>query len=401
MHYKNLNSNLEANLSYLSLLDEDAKLHIDKFSKYLQKYIKSKNYFISFEEWMDKVLYTPNLGYYDSKNLRIHNYLNDKNYLSDYITAPEIDNIFAQTLSIQIEQILQECKTFNILEIGAGNGSLAYEIIKFFQNKNILVRYFIIDISNSLIKQQKKLLNNFSNQIEWLINPPKDFVGCVIANELLDAMPISIFKSSNNNIMQLGVTLNNEEEFIWAEEKVNIKLSQKIQKRLSPINQYIYEINFRAENWIKNIVKWLRKGVVILIDYGFPRKEYYHPERLNGTLMCHIKHYAHTNPLIAPGEQDITAHIDFTAIAENAISTNLQIMGYTTQSHFLINSGILNILSKTDINDHKLYLKKTNAVKKFLSETDMGELFKVIAIGKDIELDLIGFANGNRKYSLF
>lgn len=389
------------NDKYLSLLTQEEIIHTNKVSNIMKSYIgDSSNNHISFDFWMDKVLYMPELGYYDSSKFRIYTE-SKKNKSSDYITAPELDSIFAHSLSNQIEEILEICGTNSILEFGAGNGSLAHDIMQFFNDRNIKIDYYIIEISNTLINIQKEKLNKFSSQVHWIKEPPINFIGCIVANEFLDAIPVSIFKLfDNKNIKERCITLDKYQNFIWKDIEINSGISNLILNRIPNILGYTSEINFKAEQWISDITNWLEKGVVLLIDYGFPRYEYYHPQRNKGTLMCHVKHYAHDDPLIIPGEQDITAHIDFTSIAESAINTDLNILGYTSQSNFLINSGILDLLSNIDRTDSINYLHKTNAVKKLITETEMGELFKVIAIGKNLKNNLIGFKYGNRLNNL-
>lgn len=163
---------------------------------------------------------------------------------------------------------------------------------------------------------------------------------------------------------------------------------------------YQSEVNFRAEAWVGEMGRWLKRGAALLVDYGFPRAEYYHPQRSEGTLMCHFRHHAHAQPLVLPGLQDITAHVDFTAMADAAQTAELQVLGYTSQARFLMNAGLAQALGDLDPSDTIAYARSVAAVQKLMSEAEMGELFKVLAIGRHLDEDLIGFTQGDRLHRL-
>ncbi|AFZ83281.1 hypothetical protein CKBE_00092 [Candidatus Kinetoplastibacterium blastocrithidii (ex Strigomonas culicis)] len=360
---------------------------------------------IKFEDWMFEALYNPFLGYYTSKNDILFNerdILKNAPINGDFITAPELTPIFAKTISKQIDQTLNYLGSKDIIEFGAGSGILAKNIIQEFMSIGINVNYKIIEISNSLISIQKQTLASFNNQVEWLSSLPNKFKGCVIANELLDAMPVSIFHySENKNIMEKWVGLDQREEFIWINKPADDRLLNAMNKIIPLIGpNYTSEINFQSEAWVRTIPEWLEEGVVFIIDYGFPRYEYYHPQRITGTLMCHLNHMAYSDPFTAPGIQDITSHVDFSLIAESSIENGLNILGYTSLANFLINSGITNIINDLDRSDIKNHIKNIGAVQKLISETEMGELFKVIAIGKNFQEELMGFSNNDRSQKL-
>lgn len=391
--------------SLLKNLHPSSKDHSKLMMDLLKKKIKSTNEnAIKFEEWMAEALYNPFFGYYASKKDILFNRKNifNNSINGDFVTAPELTPVFAKTLSRQIAQILNHLGSKNIIEFGAGSGILAKNILQEFRDLNFRVNYKIIEISNPLISVQKQTLCSFSNQIEWLSNLPDNFEGCVIANELLDAMPVSIFHySENKNVMEKWVGLDQKEDFTWLDKPADNRLLKAMEKIIPLIDSnYTSEINFQSNAWIRTIAEWLKKGVVFIIDYGFPRHEYYHAQRTTGTLMCHLSHIAYSDPFLAPGIQDITSHVDFSSIAEISIENGLYILGYTSLANFLINSGIINVIEDLDKSNIKNHIETLGAVQKLLSEIEMGELFKVIAIGKNFQKDLIGFSDNDRSHKL-
>src|SRR5690606_33877789 len=235
-----------------------------------------------------------------------------------------------------------------------------------------------------------------------------DFKGCVIANEVLDAMPITLFRWNDaGHVMELGVRLENPDAvqtesaeapvFIAAERPADEALQHLVARRVPPLPGYRSEINIQAEAWMRQLGTWLKKGAALLIDYGFPQREFYHPQRAEGTLMCHFRHHAHADPLLYPGLQDITTHVDFTAMADAALEGGLDVLGYTSQARFLMNAGLIELLTGLDPHDAAGYAKAVGPVQKLLSEAEMGELFKVMAVGKGIDVPLMGFAKGDRR----
>ncbi len=376
-----------------------------KIDHFLKEMIGSNNGYLSFESWMDAVLYSPDLGYYEtnylqnSRNSSLDYLANLKN--SDFITGPQLSPLFTQTITSQVMQILELSSSENILELGAGTGALAETLLFELKRLGIKVKYQIIEISKKLRKHQQERLKVFGNQISWLNTFPKNFYGCILANEFLDALPASIFHWSNNGqVLERGVGIGKKDEFKWVDREANKMLTEAVSKRMFPIPGYISEVNFHAEKWLETIAKSLKIGAVIFFDYGFPQSEYYHPQRNGGTLMCHFQHRAHSNPLLLPGKQDITTHVDFTFVAQTGINYGLDILGYASQARFLINLGILDKVLKIEKNNLKNYAQKISAVQILLSEAEMGELFKVLALGRGIKAKLTGFTFGNRSHTL-
>ncbi|AFZ82954.1 hypothetical protein CKCE_0531 [Candidatus Kinetoplastibacterium crithidii (ex Angomonas deanei ATCC 30255)] len=354
---------------------------------------------------MDKALYTPNLGYYSSKNKIFSSKHQEsmKYPLGDFITAPELTSIFAKTLSIQIAEVLKKTNTNKILEFGAGTGKLSFDLITELDNMGIKVEYEIIEISDHLTFLQKKTLEPFIKQVKWLKNMPYDFNGCVIANELIDAMPVKLFQWDEHNcLLEKYVGINNKEEFTLLNKAADNQLADIVSSRMKPIPGYSSEINLIGETWLTSIIKNITNGVVFIIDYGFPQEELYHPQRYTGTLMCHLHHMAYSDPFIAPGIQDITTHVNFTALAAVALKEKSEILGYTSLARFLLNCNILKIIEQMDMSSTSKQIEILGPIQKLLSENEMGELFKVLAIGINWKENdkLVGFASRDRSEKL-
>ena len=347
---------------------------------------------------MNQVLYTPGLGYYSAGVHKLGT-------AGDFITAPEISPLFSQCVARQCQQILTAFEESVILELGAGSGMMAADLLIELERLNSLPKsYFILEISADLQQRQQVTLQtkvpHLFERIHWLTQlPSQPLQGVILANEVLDAMPVQRFRLDEQGVSECYVGLasstDNSAEipFIWQIKPTCNPLLRTAVETLRPIIpiDYISEINLALPAWFQTIADILTAGMVLLIDYGFPRREYYHPQRHQGTLMCHYRHHAHHDPLILVGLQDITAHVDFTAVAEAAVAANLNIGGYTTQAHFLLASGLPDLLNALDPNDTKTYLQYTQQVKKLTFPNEMGELFKVMALTRNCNLDLLGF----------
>lgn len=379
---------------------EIALAHSQLVHAMIQKQIVAANRWISFEQYMNLALYAPGLGYYSSGATKLGS-------AGDFVTAPELSPLFGRTLAQQLKQILPSLAQSNILEFGAGTGKLARDIMLELEKSGSLPeKYLILEVSAELRQRQQTLISqeipHLAQKIEWLDQLPGQFTGIVIANEVLDAMPVHIIKWQDNMALERGVCVE-DNQFSWQDRPIGNPQLHAIAKELLPeINpyklpdfEYISEINLAASGFIESLAERLRQGVILLIDYGFGRHEYYHPQRNQGTLMCHYRHHAHGDPFYLPGLQDITSHVDFSAIANTAINAGLQFMGYTTQAHFLINCGITALLAQTSAEDTIHYLPQSNQLQKLVSPAEMGELFKVIAFGKNFNAPLTGFCSGD------
>ena len=350
---------------------------------------------------MDLVLYTPRMGYYNSGAVKIGN-------AGDFVTAPEISSLFGRTLAQQVIQVFRQINLRNILEFGAGSGKLALDLLLELEKSGSLPRkYLILEISAELRQRQKILFDqeapHLIHLLEWLEELPSNFKGIILANEVLDAMPVHIVVWHNSKLFERGVIWRNNQ---FARQDHPIQNSElrhaasqletlSINPKNDLIHPYISEINLAATYFMHSLANMLQQGIILLIDYGFGRDEYYHYQRDQGTLMCHYRHHAHDDPFYLPGLQDITSHVDFSAITAAAKNTSLDLLGYTTQAYFLINCGITGILAQAPIEDINSYLPQSNQLQKLVSPSEMGELFKVIAFGKNFSEPLIGFKSGD------
>lgn len=353
--------------------------------------IHSNHGWISFDRFMELALYDPEFGYYTGS-------LRKFGEKGDFVTASEISSFFAKTLSIQFKEIFRSLDK-NIIEIGAGSGKFALEVIQSLDSENI-DHYFILEISHSLRKHQYDLLikhlpPHLFSKVLWIDEIPQEYRGIVFCNELLDALPVDLIKKVSGVYCQKGVGLEND-LFIWKDKPIiDLTIYDHINLESLP-DDYLIEDAIHIKSWINKINESIAKGVVIIIDYGFNHSEYFHEQRSQGTLMCHFKHHAHDNPLIQVGIQDITSHVNFSYVAREASNIGLNINGFISQANFLINCGILELLEKVNIEDSALYMKSVSEIQKLLSPSEMGDLFKVMIIEKSMDINFIGLKNNNK-----
>jgi SAM-dependent MidA family methyltransferase len=327
---------------------------------------------ISFARYMQLALHEPGVGYYASGARKFGGE-------GDFVTAPELGPLFGRTLA-------RELRPFDrILEIGAGSGALA----------DVLAdgrEYLILETSADLRQRQQQRLGDRVRHIDRL---PERFSGVVIANEVVDAMPVHMIHWTERGILERGVAPGLQ----WADRPATGELLEAA-KQIEVPAPYVSEIGLETRAWMRTLAEILEKGAVFVIDYGFPRHEYYHPQRATGTVMCHHRHQAHADPFARPGQEDITAHVDFTALAEAAHEGGAEILGYTSQAQFLANCGITDVLGEANAENALHYAPIAAQAQKLLSPAEMGELFKVLAIGKNVTTPLLGFTRGDRRASL-
>lgn len=380
----------------LPALDAGAQQHSDKLLAHIQQSIRQQGGWISFAEYMQMALYTPHLGYYSGV-------ANKFGRGGDFVTAPEISPLFAQALANQVGQWLQETAG-NVLELGAGTGKLAAGLLLQLEALGQLpTHYFILEVSANLRQRQqdslRKLLpESLFSRLQWLDELPANFDGVVIGNEVLDAIPVHVLTWQKGAWQERGIAF--ESGLVWQLRPLqDASLVQAIDD--APLaDGYTTEVCPAAQGLIASLAAMLGRGLILMLDYGFAASEYYHPQRTQGTLMCHYQHYAHDDPLVYPGLQDITAHVDFTAMAETALAHGLTCAGYTNQAQFLINCGILQLLQQVSPEDSGRYLPMVAAVQKLLSPAEMGELFKVLALSRGVTLPLVGFLQGDKRHLL-
>ena len=384
----------------LPLAHKDALNHSFSVQRIIRDAIDAAGGWIAFEQFMQLALYAPGLGYYSSGATKLGS-------AGDFVTAPEISPLFGRTLAQQIMQIMRSMPAPDLLEFGAGSGKMALDILLELDRFDALPKkYYILDVSAELRLRQQTLFAehapHLTGIIEWLEQLPPRFSGVILANEVLDAMPVHSVVWRDQAIFERGVIWENE-HFGWQDRPIrNAKLAAmatELSSLINPFNEkslrYLSEINLNAHFFMRSLAEILQQGVILLIDYGFGRAEYYHPQRNQGTLMCHYRHHAHEDPFYLPGLQDVTSHVDFSAITEAVEDTDLQLCGYTTQAHFLINCGITDILAQVSAENIHRYLPQANQLQRLISPAEMGELFKVIALVKDVPEPLMGFHGGD------
>lgn len=360
---------------------------------------------MSFERWMSEALYAPGLGYYAAGNVKLAGVQSRSATAvptgpqGDFVTAPQIGPLFARTLASQVAAVLAASESTQVLEFGAGTGALAADLIDTLDGLGVNVTYAIVEVSADLRAVQRTHLARFGDRVSWRDTLPTAFTGCVLANELLDAMPVRAFAWDDQaGVLERGVALDDAGAFVWALRPADSALAALVAERMPPMAGYVSEVNLQAEAWMASLATWLTRGAAILIDYGFPQSEFYHPQRAGGTLMAHINHHAHAEVLAAPGIQDITAHVDFTAMAQAALDGGLDLLGYISQGRFLMNAGLGNHLDAAG--DIRRQTQMLAAVNTLTSEAEMGELFKVMAVGRGIDVALSGFSLRDRRHML-
>jgi SAM-dependent MidA family methyltransferase len=353
--------------------------------------IEAAGGWIGFARFMELALYAPALGYYAAGATALGG-------AGDFVTAPEISPLFGRTLARQIAELLERTGG-DVLELGAGSGRMAADVLDELQDTNCLPRrYLILETSPQLVQRQRRTLLQrqpaLMDRLDWISALPEKFDGAIVANEVLDALPVHLVAWRKDGLVERGVSW--DEGFVWSERTLPPGALRAAAEAIGAEADYASEISLLAPALVRSLSAALRKGALLLIDYGFGRREYYHPQRGNGTLMCHYRHRAHDDPFFLPGLQDLTAHVDFTAIAHAGIESGLSLLGYATQAQFLVNCGITGLLEQHAHDAAAARITLTGGVQKLLSPAEMGELFKVIALGRGIDGPLVGFASGDK-----
>lgn len=379
--------------------DPDALAHSQSLRQAIIREIAAAGGWIPFSRCMELLLYTPGLGYYSAGSRKFGT-------AGDFVTAPEMTGLFGQALARQVAQVMALSATV-ILEVGAGSGRLAADLLLDLERRQALPeRYYILDLSADLRQRQRETIAaaapHLLVRVDWLDRLPEQFSGAVVANELLDAMPADIVAWRESGIFARGVAIDGEGCFTWSERPASgplLAAAEEIGEQCMLPPGFESEISLSNRAWAAEWGHRLQCGALLLIDYGFPRREFYHQQRGRGTLMCHYRHHSHPDPFYLPGLQDVTVHVDFTAIIAAAHGAGLELLGYASQGQFLLNCGILDRLAEIP-NGTPDYIRASGAVNKLLMPHEMGELFKVIAIGRGIEEGLCGFASGDQSRRL-
>jgi len=373
----------------------EAREHSDRVAAHIRGEIAACGGWIAFSRYMELALYAPGLGYYSAGARKLGKG-------GDFVTAPEITPLYGQTLARQIRQVL-EAGFDEVLEVGAGSGALAATVLEELERANVVPRnYLILELSADLRERSRDTLAarvpHLLERVAWLNRLPPSFSGLVLGNEVLDAMPVDVVRINGGKVEEGGVAVRND-RMAWSWRLASGELLAATE-RLDLPEGYRTEIQLAARGFLRSLSGVLEKGVALLIDYGFPQKEYYHAQRREGTLMCHYRHQAHADPFFLPGLQDITSHVDFSAVAAAAREGGLELAGYATQAQFLVNCGITEVMSRTPAEDTARYLPLANQANRLLSPAEMGELFKVIALARGFSAPLAGFREGDRRTSL-
>ena len=371
--------------------DDVAREHSARVVRHIRDRIATEGGWIPFAVFMDLALHAPGLGYYAAGAQKF-------GAPGDFVTAPEITPLFGRCVARQVGQIL-ELTGGDIVELGAGSGALAVDILCELERLDrVPKRYRILEPSPDLAQRQEHRVRQsiplLAAGVEWIETLPANFGGVVIANEVLDALPVHLVAWREDGLFERGIAFR-DGSLVWEERAADASLREAVSE-ISVVAPYLGEISPSVNALVASLAECIRHGAVLLIDYGFGHSEYYHPQRSGGTLMCHYRHRAHVDPLFLPGLQDITAHVDFTAVATAGVDAGCSLAGYTTQAQFLLNTGITELLAQTPVEDSVAWLPQAAAVQKLVSPAEMGELFKVLALSRGIDVPLLGFSEGDR-----
>ena len=395
--------------SALPVPDREALAVSQELSTRIAAEIARHGGWLSFARYMEMALYEPGLGYYSNPGQVF-------GAAGDFVTAPELTPLFGATLARQVSPWLKDPALAGsgqvVLEVGGGSGMLAAQLLNALDNVgHHEVRYLILELSAERREHQRQTLKSLApglmDRVGWLDTFPESFAGVVVANELLDAMPVQLFEwqaDAGADLQEMGVTWV-DGQFAWAPRPADSVLTETVtalRNRLGPEgaqwhSPYRSEVCPAQQAWMRTLADCMTAGVVMLLDYGFAEPEYYHPQRDQGTLMCHYRHRSHADPFLWPGLSDITAHVDFTALARAATAEGFSLVGYTSMAAFLLNAGLLDELADLPREPESFWFAQAQAVQQLISEAEMGELFKVIAFEKNLReaASVLGFG-GNR-----
>jgi SAM-dependent MidA family methyltransferase len=357
---------------------------------------------ISFSRYMEMALYQPGLGYYSAG-------LHKLGESGDFVTAPELGSLFAACLARQVTELADKLGDYDILEAGAGTGRLAADLLQELAPDRLPNRYLVLERSADLRQLQRERIAaeapGLADRVEWLDQPPTTaWQGVLIANEVLDALAVERFRMGENGLEQMCVTLQNE-QFAWACRKAPAELERAVEHVAAGIGTefqpgYRSEINLHTVHWLRAVTSRMTRGLALFIDYGYPRNEFYLPERSDGTIMCHYRHRAHDDVFFWPGLQDITAWVDFTALAEAADSCSLEVEGYSSQAMFLLACGLDRILAEGSLNGEDGGLALSAQARQLTLPGMMGEKFQVMGLGRGLDWPLGGFSLQDLRHRL-
>jgi SAM-dependent MidA family methyltransferase len=367
----------------------EAAAHSHELAERIATAIGEEGGWIPFPRFMELALYAPGYGYYAAGSRKL-------GAEGDFVTAPELTPFFARSLAMQVRQVLERTGG-DILELGPGTGILAADLFAELKAQGAAPsRYRLLEPSPELRERQRALIGERlpadAGRFEWVDALPGRIDGVLVANEVLDVLPCALVHRTGGEFLERGVVVT-EAGFAWEDMALpDGELKRRAQAVIPPGDyDYLTEVNLAAEALVRSVAAALGRGLALFIDYGFAQSEYYHPQRSMGTLRCHYRHRFHNDPFFLPGLQDITAHVDFTAMARAAQSADAEILGFTTQAHFLISCGLAVLVADGDPNMTLSRLKTTSAVHRLVSPSEMGDLFKVLGVGRGLDPPLLGF----------
>ena len=380
--------------------DAFASRHSVAVARYLRRQIEDAGGVLPFDQYMDMVLYAPGLGYYATGTRKF-------GQGGDFVTAPEIGPLFGRSLAREVGLVLETIDDACLLEFGAGSGALAQSLIEALSADGRLPsRYCILEISPDLRERQRQRLEPLAEhhglKIEWLEQlPDEPLQGVILANEVVDAFAVTRFCVIQGRPWRAGISIDGDGfAWEWIDDLDPDSGAAKIVQQYELVEGFISEVCPRAQAWIHALGVSLQRGLALVIDYGFPAREYYLPERSQGTLRCHYQHRAHNDPLILPGIQDVTCQVNFSALAEAGRTAGFDVLGYTSQESYLLALGLLDLATPQPEDDENVMLSRAAEVKQLILPSQMGEAFKVMALGKNIEQALAGFKLRDRSSSL-
>lgn len=380
--------------------DSVAQQHSDQLVTLIKHKISEAGGKLSFAEYMHLCLYAPGLGYYSAGSHKIGRG-------GDFTTAPEISPLFSRSLALHVLDVLQQLDQGDILEFGAGSGKMAVDLLGELERKQSLPQhYYIIEASADLQQRQQQTIHHsiphLESRVVWLDGLPEGFNGVVLANEVCDAMPVHKLHFKDGMNYERFI-VNKNDELQWCDHELSqAELLEKIREIEPLINStdYFTEVNLAADAWLASLAGALHQGAIFIIDYGYSKANYYHPQRNNGTLMCYYQQQGHDNPLILSGLQDITAHVDFTSLAQTAFDNELDVAGFQSQADFLLAGGITGLTTSNDSGDAFELLQQATEIKRLTLPTEMGETFKVLTLTKNLLNLLPRIKLGDRRHSL-
>ena len=382
----------------LPLPDADALAHSRRLVERIVSEIGRSGGWIPFSRYMELALYAPGLGYYAAGSAKF-------GAAGDFVTAPELTPLFGRTLARTAAAVLAETGG-DILELGAGSGRLALDLLGELERLACLPgRYRILEVSPDLRARQLATLSreapHLLSRVEWLDALPERCTGLVLGNEVLDALPVHLLHWDGDGVAERGVVLGpgGANLFAWHDREPLPGELAEWAAGLPVTGAYLSEICPAAAALVASLAARLERGLLLFVDYGYPRAEYYHPQRDMGTLKLHYRHYSLDDPFFQPGLADITAHVDFSAIAEAGRKSGLTLLGYTSQAQFLMDAGLLELMLEMEPMTPP-YLRAAAAAQQLLQPTEMGELFKAIALGRGVSGELPGFRRGDRRAAL-